>query len=153
MATVYHADTVGSLLRPQYLKLAREQSEAGQLEPAAYKEIEDRAVRGDPVGGAEASVRVREFTGRLLPGLPVGHLVGVEPDAQRARRVARQVAPCGASRARQQDEVPAEQVERGQPGAPAAQEDVRRPRAWLAGAVARVLVRRPAVARFGDDGG
>src|SRR5690242_5271125 len=36
--------TIGSLLRPQYLKLAREQSEAGQLEPAAYKEIEDRAV-------------------------------------------------------------------------------------------------------------
>jgi methionine synthase II (cobalamin-independent) len=44
MATVYRADTIGSLLRPQYPKLAREQSEAGQLEPAAYKEIEDRAV-------------------------------------------------------------------------------------------------------------
>jgi len=44
MATVYRADTIGSLLRPRYLKLAREQSEAGQLEPAAYKEIEDRAV-------------------------------------------------------------------------------------------------------------
>ena len=44
MATVYRADTVGSLLRPQYLKLAREQFEAGQLAPAAYKEIEDRAV-------------------------------------------------------------------------------------------------------------
>jgi 5-methyltetrahydropteroyltriglutamate--homocysteine methyltransferase len=44
MATVYRADTIGSLLRPQYLKLVREQSEAGQLEPAAYKEIEDRAV-------------------------------------------------------------------------------------------------------------
>jgi 5-methyltetrahydropteroyltriglutamate--homocysteine methyltransferase len=35
---------VGSLLRPQYLKLAREQFEAGQLAAAAYKEIEDRAV-------------------------------------------------------------------------------------------------------------
>ena len=44
MATVYRADTIGSLLRPPYLKLAREQFEAGQLEPAAYKEIEDRAV-------------------------------------------------------------------------------------------------------------
>ena len=44
MATVYRADTIGSLLRPQYLKLAREQFKAGQLAPAAYKEIEDRAV-------------------------------------------------------------------------------------------------------------
>jgi 5-methyltetrahydropteroyltriglutamate--homocysteine methyltransferase len=44
MAHVYRADTVGSLLRPQYLKLAREQFEAGQLPAAAYKEIEDRAV-------------------------------------------------------------------------------------------------------------
>jgi 5-methyltetrahydropteroyltriglutamate--homocysteine methyltransferase len=44
MAQVYRADIVGSLLRPQYLKLAREQYEAGRLAAAAYKEIEDRAV-------------------------------------------------------------------------------------------------------------
>jgi 5-methyltetrahydropteroyltriglutamate--homocysteine methyltransferase len=44
MADVYRADIVGSLLRPQYLKLAREQYEAGQLPAAAYKEVEDRAV-------------------------------------------------------------------------------------------------------------
>src|SRR5690349_24391059 len=44
MANVYRADIVGSLLRPQYLKLAREQYEAGHLAAAAYKEIEDRAV-------------------------------------------------------------------------------------------------------------
>jgi 5-methyltetrahydropteroyltriglutamate--homocysteine methyltransferase len=44
MPAVYRADTVGSLLRPPYLKLAREQYEAGQLAAAAYKEIEDRAV-------------------------------------------------------------------------------------------------------------
>jgi 5-methyltetrahydropteroyltriglutamate--homocysteine methyltransferase len=44
MAHVHHADIIGSLLRPQYLKLAREQHEAGQLAAAAYKEIEDRAV-------------------------------------------------------------------------------------------------------------
>src|SRR6516225_4985518 len=44
MADMYRADTVGSLLRPQYLKLARERFEAGQLATAAYKEIEDRAV-------------------------------------------------------------------------------------------------------------
>jgi 5-methyltetrahydropteroyltriglutamate--homocysteine methyltransferase len=44
MADVYRADIVGSLLRPQYLKLAREQYESGRLPAAAYKEIEDRAV-------------------------------------------------------------------------------------------------------------
>jgi 5-methyltetrahydropteroyltriglutamate--homocysteine methyltransferase len=44
MAHVYRADIVGSLLRPQYLKVAREQYESGQLAAAAYKEIEDRAV-------------------------------------------------------------------------------------------------------------
>jgi 5-methyltetrahydropteroyltriglutamate--homocysteine methyltransferase len=44
MAHVYRAETVGSLLRPQYLKQAREQREAGQLATTAYKEIEDRAV-------------------------------------------------------------------------------------------------------------
>jgi 5-methyltetrahydropteroyltriglutamate--homocysteine methyltransferase len=44
VAHVYRADTVGSLLRPHYLKAARERYEAGQLAAAAYKEIEDRAV-------------------------------------------------------------------------------------------------------------
>jgi 5-methyltetrahydropteroyltriglutamate--homocysteine methyltransferase len=44
MATVHRADTVGSLLRPQYLKLARERYEAGQLPAAQFKETEDRAV-------------------------------------------------------------------------------------------------------------
>jgi 5-methyltetrahydropteroyltriglutamate--homocysteine methyltransferase len=44
MGTVYRADTVGSLLRPDYLLGARAQWEAGQMAPARYKEIEDRAV-------------------------------------------------------------------------------------------------------------
>ena len=44
MATVHRADTVGSLLRPQYLKRARERHETGELSAARYKEIEDRAV-------------------------------------------------------------------------------------------------------------
>ena len=38
------ADVVGSLLRPQYLLAAREQLERGELTPAAFKAIEDRAV-------------------------------------------------------------------------------------------------------------
>jgi 5-methyltetrahydropteroyltriglutamate--homocysteine methyltransferase len=40
----YHSEVVGSLLRPPYLVEARQQLEAGQLEPAAFKRIEDRAV-------------------------------------------------------------------------------------------------------------
>lgn len=40
----FRSDVVGSLLRPQYLKDARDQFEAGQLTPRAFKKIEDRAV-------------------------------------------------------------------------------------------------------------
>ena len=39
-----HADVIGSLLRPQYLLAARERLERGELTPAAFKAIEDRAV-------------------------------------------------------------------------------------------------------------
>jgi 5-methyltetrahydropteroyltriglutamate--homocysteine methyltransferase len=44
MTTVYRADTVGSLLRPDYLVRARARFEAGDMPPGRYKEIEDRAV-------------------------------------------------------------------------------------------------------------
>ena len=40
----YRAEVVGSLLRPTYLAEARKQFEAGQLDAAAFKAIEDRAV-------------------------------------------------------------------------------------------------------------
>jgi 5-methyltetrahydropteroyltriglutamate--homocysteine methyltransferase len=40
----YRADVVGSLLRPPALKEARAELEQGALSPAAFKEIEDRAV-------------------------------------------------------------------------------------------------------------
>ena len=83
MAHVYRADIIGSLLRPPYLKLAREQSEAGQLEPAAYKEIEDRAVdqviamqegaRLDVVTDGE--LRRHTFIDQLLEAV-----VGLTPD-------------------------------------------------------------------------
>jgi 5-methyltetrahydropteroyltriglutamate--homocysteine methyltransferase len=42
--TVYRADIVGSLLRPDYLVRARTQFENGQMAPADFKVIEDRAV-------------------------------------------------------------------------------------------------------------
>lgn len=44
MAVLYRAETIGSLLRPAYLKEARQAWEAGQLPTAAFKRIEDRAV-------------------------------------------------------------------------------------------------------------
>jgi 5-methyltetrahydropteroyltriglutamate--homocysteine methyltransferase len=39
----YRSDVIGSLLRPAYLKQAREQRAAGELAPAKFKQIEDRA--------------------------------------------------------------------------------------------------------------
>jgi methionine synthase II (cobalamin-independent) len=41
---VYRSDVVGSLLRPVYLKEARDRHEAGQLNETEFKRIEDRAV-------------------------------------------------------------------------------------------------------------
>ncbi len=40
----YRAEVVGSLLRPTYLAEARKQIETGDMTPAAFKAIEDRAV-------------------------------------------------------------------------------------------------------------
>jgi methionine synthase II (cobalamin-independent) len=44
MATTYHAEHVGSLLRPPYLLRAREAHETGELTTAQLHEVEDRAV-------------------------------------------------------------------------------------------------------------
>ena len=41
---MYRSDVVGSLLRPVYLKEARDLFASGKLADAAFKEIEDRAV-------------------------------------------------------------------------------------------------------------
>lgn len=43
MAT-YHSDVIGSLLRPAYLKEARERYESGAISDAEFKQFEDRAV-------------------------------------------------------------------------------------------------------------
>jgi 5-methyltetrahydropteroyltriglutamate--homocysteine methyltransferase len=40
----YRSDVVGSLLRPNYLKEARKRYAAGEITPAEFKNIEDRAV-------------------------------------------------------------------------------------------------------------
>ena len=41
---MYRSDVVGSLLRPPYLKEARERHEAGKLTAVEFKQLEDRAV-------------------------------------------------------------------------------------------------------------
>jgi len=41
---VYRSDVVGSLLRPAYLKAARERHEANQISDSEFKSVEDRAV-------------------------------------------------------------------------------------------------------------
>src|SRR3989442_5311149 len=38
------AEVVGSLLRPEFLTSARKQLESGEIDPARFKEVEDRAV-------------------------------------------------------------------------------------------------------------
>src|SRR5271170_592664 len=43
-AQVYRSDVVGSLLRPSYLKEARERHENGQIGHSEFKSLEDRAV-------------------------------------------------------------------------------------------------------------
>jgi 5-methyltetrahydropteroyltriglutamate--homocysteine methyltransferase len=44
MATAYHAEHVGSLLRPPYLLRAREAYETGELTTAQLREVEHRAI-------------------------------------------------------------------------------------------------------------
>ena len=44
MPTIYRADVIGSLLRPAYLKDARQAWQAGRLSTPEFKQIEDRAV-------------------------------------------------------------------------------------------------------------
>lgn len=46
MPQVHHSDVIGSLLRPRYLTRARDVYAAGELSPAEFKRIEDRAVDG-----------------------------------------------------------------------------------------------------------
>jgi hypothetical protein len=76
MADVYRADTIGSLLRPPYLKLAREQFEAGRLAPAAYK-LDALAGAGDEPAAVSrvqrlavrrVAERAGQLAGRAVPG-------------------------------------------------------------------------------------
>jgi 5-methyltetrahydropteroyltriglutamate--homocysteine methyltransferase len=53
--TAFHADVLGSLLRPDFLKRAREDRDAGRIDNAEFKRVEDRAV--------DAAIAVQEGAG------------------------------------------------------------------------------------------
>jgi 5-methyltetrahydropteroyltriglutamate--homocysteine methyltransferase len=52
---MFRSDVVGSLLRPEYLDRGRKQLEAGEMTPAAFKRVEDRAV--------DEAIRLQEEAG------------------------------------------------------------------------------------------
>ena len=98
MTTIYRADTIGSLLRPVYLKEARLASEAGVLPTPEFKRIEDRAVdealalqeAADLDVVTDGEMRRYLFTGVLteaidgieqIPGAPV-HWHGQTPQEE-----------------------------------------------------------------------
>jgi len=70
----YHSDVVGSLLRPSYLLAARDQLDRGDLGPAAFKAIEDRAVR-EAVALQEAAGLEVVTDGEVRRYAFFGHLV------------------------------------------------------------------------------
>jgi 5-methyltetrahydropteroyltriglutamate--homocysteine methyltransferase len=74
MTTAIRSDTVGSLLRPEYLVRARDDLAAGTLAPAAFKRIEDRAV-DEAVRGQEAAGLDVVTDGELRRYAFFGHLV------------------------------------------------------------------------------
>src|SRR2546421_3702646 len=55
---MFRSDIVGSLLRPSYLKEARDQFASGKLTDAKFKQIEDRAVDDCIALQAEAGIEV-----------------------------------------------------------------------------------------------
>jgi 5-methyltetrahydropteroyltriglutamate--homocysteine methyltransferase len=70
----YHSDVVGSLLRPRALLDARARLERGELSPAAFKAIEDRAV--DDVVALQTAAGLEVVTdGELRRYAFFGHLV------------------------------------------------------------------------------
>ncbi|HEU5439453.1 MAG TPA: cobalamin-independent methionine synthase II family protein [Ktedonobacterales bacterium] len=70
----YHSEVIGSLLRPAYLVDARKQLESGELTPADFKVIEDRAV--DEAIALQASAGIDVITdGEQRRYAFYGHLV------------------------------------------------------------------------------
>jgi 5-methyltetrahydropteroyltriglutamate--homocysteine methyltransferase len=72
--SAYYSDVIGSLLRPAYLKEARQQHEAGELDHAAFKQVEDRAVDEAIALQIEAGVEVLT-DGEMRRYAFFGHLI------------------------------------------------------------------------------
>jgi 5-methyltetrahydropteroyltriglutamate--homocysteine methyltransferase len=71
---VYRSDVVGSLLRPQYLKEARELYAGGKLADDAFKQVEDRAV--DAAVDAQIRAGIEVITdGEVRRYAFYGHLI------------------------------------------------------------------------------
>lgn len=147
MTTVYRADIVGSLLRPDYLVRARAQFESREMAPAIYKEIEDRAVEQaiamqegagmDVVTDGE--LRRHTFIDQLLEAV-----VGLTPDPRAARATtsrSRSTTRAAPSRACSRSAQRGRERPRGQG---AARRQGRRPRPGL------LQVRQARVARPAD---
>jgi len=71
---VFRSDVVGSLLRPAYLKEARQQRASGKLSPVEYKKIEDRAVNEAVALQIDAGVEVIS-DGEMRRYAFFGHLI------------------------------------------------------------------------------
>ena len=93
----YRAEVVGSLLRPTYLAEARKQFEAGQIDAAAFKAIEDRAVN-EAIALQEAAgidiitdgeLRRYAFYGHLIDSLERLRQVSAAGPSRSATRPAR----------------------------------------------------------------
>jgi 5-methyltetrahydropteroyltriglutamate--homocysteine methyltransferase len=72
--TVWRSDVVGSLLRPDYLRIARESLAQGRLTPVDFKRIEDRAV-DDAVALQDAAGLDVVTDGEMRRYAFYGHLV------------------------------------------------------------------------------
>ena len=82
MTTMYRADTVGSLLRPAYLKEARKACEAGQISHPEFKRIEDRAVDAAIAlheGAGFENITDGETRRLLFTGTPTEAIDGLSP--------------------------------------------------------------------------
>ena len=71
---MFRSDVIGSLLRPSYLKEARERHEAGNLSEAEFKRVEDRAV--DEAVALQSRAGVEVITdGEMRRYAFYGHLI------------------------------------------------------------------------------
>ena len=74
MAIAARSEVIGSLLRPDYLSQAREQLERGELDPAGFKRLEDRAV--DEAIALQEAAGIDVITDGLQQDRELGLLLG-----------------------------------------------------------------------------